>query len=128
MTETEDRLAVLRAQLAEAEAALEKAGTDGRKATVRAARAHHAAMEQALADFHVDAQRAEQDKPRVETRPVSPAPDSRPESEPEVHPEPETERRMSLMEMNQSASTQTVRGTHDLTPGEHARRRNPKHT
>lgn len=138
MTVTEDRLAELRAQLMVAEAAVERAGSDGRKAAVRSAKAHHAAAEQALAEAHLEAQKASE--PRLETRPESRA-ETRPAEAPaETRAEPEPEapeppakvhhhpkrRALTLQELNQSASTQNVRGTHNLSPEQHSRRRNPE--
>jgi hypothetical protein len=154
MTDHEDRLAVLRAELAEAEAARERAGDDRRKTSVRAAEAHHAAAEKALADAHLDAKRAADEQPAWEIRPAAkpaevrsdedddeaepvedepaekPAkPEAAAKPEPAAKPAPApSHKKQTLQELNQSASTQDVRYTAALTPQQHSRRRNPKRT
>lgn len=111
MTETADRLAALRAQLSEAEHAVADVPDDADDKVRRAAEKQKADVEKRLAEAHLEAQAAEKPKVievREEPKPQPPA------------------RRLTLQEMNQSASAQNVRGTENLTPAEHARRRNPK--
>lgn len=130
MSNNEERLTELRAHLAEAEAALVRAEEEGKEAAVKAAKALKARAEKALRQLHLELERAEGKDAGVETRPAEVATETRPKAadapaapaaEPEASPE-------TLMASNQSASTQNVRGTHLLTPEQHAARRNPKHT
>jgi ribosomal protein S11 len=110
---TED-LAELRARLSEAKSAVAGVPEDADDKVKAAAKAHHESAERALREAHVEAVKREV-KADVETRPA----------DVKQH---EVRKQLSLQESNQSASTQNVRGTENLTPVEHSARRNPKHT
>jgi hypothetical protein len=155
MTDAADRLAILRATLAEAEEARDRARSSKSKGSVQAAEAHHAAAQKALADAHLEAKRQADEHPDMEKRPTAPSAETRTEKaveskaesksvekpkaedkstkkgddEPAEKPAPAvSRRRATLQEMNQSASTQNVRHTAAFTEKQHSQRRNPKRT
>ncbi len=109
MATTEERLATLRAQLKEAEHAVANVAKDADDDIKAAAKATHKAAQKALAMAHFEA-KAAAEKVERELRVVENALKGK-----------------TLQESNQSASTQNVRGTEDLTPEQHAARRNPTH-
>jgi len=112
----------LRAELAVSEVALSDVPEDASAKVKSTAKAKVAAAQKALGDAHVEAEAREKAKVKLETRPVSrPAVEQRPETE-------TPEQRKTLQEFIQEGSTQGVRGTQDLSPEQHAARRNPKST
>jgi hypothetical protein len=148
---TDDKFAELRARLQEADFAVDHLPANTTATTRKAAVANRDAAAEALKKAHLDAKRAEDEKPAMETRPKAPVAEARPEApaeekrpeEPkakaeEQHPEapkakeetpaPKPEKKLSFQEFIQAGTTQSVRGTETLTPKQHAARRNPKRT
>ena len=141
---TEDtRFAELRARLQEADFAVDHLPANATAAARKAAVANRDAAAEALKKAHLDAKRAEDEKPAMETRPKAPAAEARPappaeEKRPEQPteqpkakeetPEPKPKKKPSFQEFIQAGTTQSVRGTDALTPKQHAARRNPRHT
>jgi hypothetical protein len=148
--EDDTKFAELRARLQEADFAVDHLPKNATEATRKAAIAARDAAAEAVKKAHLDAKRAEDAKPALETRPAAPAKEARPEApaketrpavpvptpvaEPAVKPaeeapEPEpAHRKLTFQEFIQAGTTQSVRGTDALTPEQHAARRNPKHT
>jgi hypothetical protein len=138
------RFAELRAKLQEADFAVDHLPKNATEAARKAAVANRDAAAEALKKAHLDAKRAEDAKPALETRPKAPVAETRPDApapapapaeqkrQEEAKPKPEPPapkpKKLSFQEFIQAGTTQSVRGTDALTPKQHAARRNPQHT